>query len=130
MNKVSKISEKAYQEGRKNLLEPEAKTICMEYGIPVTKFKVAKNEGEAAKFAEEIGYPVVLKVVSPHIIHKSDVGGVFLNLKDAEGVRLAFNKIVSSVESKQTDAKVIGVLVEEMASPSTEVIIGMARMPG
>ncbi|MGQ9506869.1 MAG: acetate--CoA ligase family protein, partial [Candidatus Bathycorpusculaceae bacterium] len=76
MTKTSRIFNEVYKEGRKFLLEPEAKTVCMEYGIPVTRFEVAKSEGEAVKFADEIGYPIVLKVVSPDIIHKSDVGGV------------------------------------------------------
>ena len=82
MNQTSRIVNQAKKEGRKVLLEPEAKTICMEYGIPVTKFKVALNEDEAAKYAGEIGYPVVLKIVSPDIIHKSDAGGVMVNLKN------------------------------------------------
>ena len=82
LNQTSKIINQAKKEGRKALLEPEAKTICTEYGISVTKFKVASNEGEAAKYADEIGYPVVLKIVSPDIIHKSDAGGVMVNLKN------------------------------------------------
>ena len=94
MNQTSKIINQAKKEGRKALLEPEAKTICMEYGIPVTKFKVASNEEEAAKFADEIGYPVVLKIVSPDIIHKSDAGGVMVNLKNPAEVTAAYQKIL------------------------------------
>ncbi|MGC8895992.1 MAG: acetate--CoA ligase family protein, partial [Candidatus Bathyarchaeia archaeon] len=69
MTKVSNLILKVRKEGRHFLLEPEAKTVCVEYGIPVTKFEVAKSEAEAVKFAEAIGFPVVLKVVSPDIIH-------------------------------------------------------------
>src|SRR5659263_658209 len=76
MNQTLKIINNAKKEGRKALLETEAKTICIEYGIPVTKFNLAKNENEAAVQADQIGYPVVLKIVSPDIIHKSDAGGV------------------------------------------------------
>ena len=81
MSQTNNIFSQAKKEGRKALLEPEAKAICMEYGIPVTKFKVASNEKDGAKFADEIGYPVVLKIVSQDIIHKSDAGGVLVNLK-------------------------------------------------
>ncbi len=75
------IISQAQKEGRKILLEPEAKSICAEYGIPVTKFSVAKNELEAKEYAEKIGFPVVLKIVSQDIVHKSDAGGVIVNLK-------------------------------------------------
>lgn len=77
MKQTSKILEKAVKDGRKLLLEDEAKTVCMEYGIPVTKFKLVRTETEAIEAAEVVGYPVVLKVVSPDIIHKSDIRGVF-----------------------------------------------------
>ena len=119
----------ARRQGRKFLLEPEAKTVCMKYGIPVTKFGVAKTVEEAVKLAEEIGYPVVLKVVSPDVIHKFDVGGVVLNLKSPEEVRKAFNQILENVRRHMPNAKVLGVTVQEMAPPSTEVIVGAIRDP-
>jgi len=111
------------------LLEPEAKAVCMKYGIPVTKFGVAKTIEEAVKLAEEIGYPVVLKVVSPDVIHKFDVGGVVLNLKGPEEVRKAFYQILENVRRNMPNAKVLGVTVQEMAPPSTEVIVGAIRDP-
>ena len=92
MNQATKIINQAKKEGRKALLEPEAKIICTEYGIPVTKFKVASNEKEAAKYADEIGYPIVLKIVSPDIIHKSEAGGVIVNLKTPAEVTAAIGK--------------------------------------
>ena len=119
----------ARRQGRKFLLEPEAKTVCMKYGIPVTKFGVAKTVEEAVKLAEEIGYPVVLKVVSPDVIHKFDVGGVVLNLKSPEEVRKAFNQILENVRRHVPNARVLGVTVQEMAPPSTEVIVGAIRDP-
>jgi len=119
----------ANKEGRKSLLETEAKTVCMEYEIPVTKFQLAKNEAEAVKFAEEIGYPVVLKIVSPDIIHKSDVGGVVVGLKTARGVRNAYKQILGNVKKHKADAKIVGVLVQEMAPSSTEVIVGAIKDP-
>jgi acyl-CoA synthetase (NDP forming) len=119
----------ACKEGRKFLLETEAKTVCMEYGIPVTKFQLAKNEVEVVKFAEEIGYPIVLKIVSPDIIHKSDVGGVVVGLKTAKDVRNAYKQILESIKKHKADAKIVGVLVQEMAPSSTEVIVGAIKDP-
>ena len=129
MNQTSKIISKAKEEGRKALLEPEAKTICVEYGIPVTQFKVASNENEAAKYADEIGYPVVLKIVSPDIIHKSDAGGVIVDLKNAEEVTDAYKKILENVKKYNTNAKIVGILVQEMAPQSTETIVGAIKDP-
>ena len=129
MNQTSKIINQAKKENRKALLEPEAKTICMEYGIPVTKFKVALNENEAAKYADKIGYPVVLKIVSPDIIHKSDAGGVVVNLKSPAEVTVAYKKILENVKKYKSDAKIVGVLVQEMAPQSTEVIVGAIKDP-
>ena len=127
MDKVSEIISKVRGEGRKFLLEPEAKAICMEYGIPVTKFEVASSEDEAVKFAEEIGYPIVLKIVSPDVIHKFDVGGVILNLKSAEEVRKAYNQIIENVRKHKPNARILGVTVQEMVPPSTEVIVGAIK---
>jgi acetyl-CoA synthetase (ADP-forming) len=129
LTKVSNLILKVRKEGRKFLLEPEAKTVCIEYGIPVTKFEVAKNEAEAVKFAEAIGFPVVLKVVSPDIIHKSDVGGVIVGLKSAREVRDAYKRILENVKKHRADAKIVGILVQEMAPASTEVIVGAIKDP-
>jgi len=129
MKQTSEIIANAAKENRKHLLETEAKTICMEYGIPVTRFKLAKNEEEAVKFAEEIGFPVVLKVVSPDIIHKSDIGGVILNIKNAKEVKAAYKQIMKNAKKHVRDAKILGVIVQEMAPPSTEVIVGAIKDP-
>ena len=129
MTKSSKIFAVAKKEKRKFLLEPEAKSICVEYSIPVTKFTLAKNETEACKFAENIGYPVVLKIVSPNIIHKSDVGGVIVGLKTANEVKKAYRQILDNVKKHNAKAKIIGVLVQEMAPSSTEVIVGATKDP-
>ena len=129
MNQTSQIISQAKKEGRKALLEPEAKTICMEYGIPVTKFKLASNPNEAAKYADEIGYPVVLKIVSPDVIHKSDAGGVIVNLKNPAEVTEAYKKILENVKKYKADAKIVGILVQEMAPQSTEVIVGAIKDP-
>jgi acyl-CoA synthetase (NDP forming) len=129
LNKTSEIIAQVRREGRKALLETEAKTICIEYDIPVTTFKLAKNEKEAAKFAEQIGFPVVLKIVSPEIIHKSDAGGVIINLKNASEVQDAYRKILENAKKYNAAARIDGVLVQEMAPQSTEVIVGAIKDP-
>jgi acetyl-CoA synthetase (ADP-forming) len=129
MRQTPEIIANVAKENRKYLLETEAKTICMEYGIPVTKFKLAKNEEEAVKFAEEIGFPVVLKIVSPDIIHKSDIGGVILNLKNAKEVKAAYKQIMKNAKMHRKDARILGVIVQEMAPSSTEVIVGAIKDP-
>lgn len=129
MNETARIISQAKKEGRKALLETEAKTICMEYAIPVTKFKLAKNAAEAIEFAEQLGYPVVLKIVSPDIIHKSDAGGVIINLKNKAEVQTAYGKILENAKKYKATAKIVGVLVQEMAPQSTEVIVGSIKDP-
>lgn len=129
MNQTAKIINQSKKENRKILLETEAKTICTEYDIPVTKFNLAKNEKEAAAQANKIGYPIVLKIVSPDIIHKSEAGGVIINLKTPEEVSIAYKKIIDNAKKYKSDAKIVGVLVQEMAPQSTEVIVGAIKDP-
>jgi acyl-CoA synthetase (NDP forming) len=129
LNETSKIISQVRREGRKALLETEAKAVCVEYAIPVTTFKLAKTEEEAAELAGQIGFPVVLKIVSPDIIHKSDAGGVMVNLKTAVEVRNAYGKILENAKKYDVAAKIVGVLVQEMAPQSTEVIVGAIKDP-
>lgn len=129
MKSVSGIFSQAVKEGRKNLLETEAKAVCRDYGIPVTKSELATNEREAARLAEKIGFPVVLKILSPDIIHKSDVGGVMVNLKDEKEVRDSYQQIMKNVKNHNAKAKILGILVQEMAPSSTEVIVGAIKDP-
>jgi acetyl-CoA synthetase (ADP-forming) len=129
LEETSRILLQACREGRKALLETEAKAVCQEYGIPVTKFELSKSENESARFAEKIGYPVVLKIVSPDIIHKSDVGGVIVDLKNADEVKAAHKKIIENVRKHKLKARIVGILVQEMAPSSTEIIIGSTKDP-
>ena len=129
LNETSKIIAQARREGRKALLETEAKAICTEYQIPVTTFKLAKNPEEAVAFAEQIGFPVVLKIVSPDIIHKSDAGGVMVNLKTPADVKSSYGKILENAKKHNPSAKIAGVLVQEMAPQATEVIVGAIKDP-
>ena len=129
MTNVSSIIDGALKEGRNALLEYEANAVCASYGVPVAKVKLAVTSSEAVKNANEIGYPVVLKIVSPDILHKSDAGGVIVNVKSAYEVKEGFTKIVNNAKNYKADANVLGVLVQEMAPSSTEVIVGMTKDP-
>ncbi|MGD6806640.1 MAG: acetate--CoA ligase family protein [Candidatus Bathyarchaeia archaeon] len=129
LNQTAKIVNRAKSEGRKALLEPEAKTVCAEYGITVNTFSVATDEKEAVVQAEKIGYPIVLKIVSPDIIHKSDAGGVKVNLKTAAEVEAAYKTIIENAKKYKADAKIVGVIVQEMAPQGTEVIVGAVKDP-
>lgn len=120
---------KAKGDGRNFLLEHEAKSFIHDYGIPVTRIKLAKSEDEAVEFARQMGFPAVLKIVSPQVIHKSDVGGVKVNLKNEEEVRRAYREILDGVRRRVPDAKVEGILVQEFAPPGVELIIGLIRDP-
>jgi len=126
---VKEIIEKARSENRGKLLEHEAYEVLRAYGLPVPKAGLAKTVEEAAELAEKIGYPVVLKIVSPDIVHKSDVGGVILNLNSKEEVMEAFNKIIANVKEKAPKASITGVLVQEMVPEGLEVIVGATRDP-
>ncbi len=123
------IIRKAKEEGRNFLLEHESKELVSHYGIPVTKVKLARSEDETVAAAQEIGYPVVLKIVSPQVLHKSDVGGVMVNLKDDREVRFAYKTIIDNVRKKVPDAEIVGVLVQEFAPQGLELIIGLTRDP-
>jgi acetyl-CoA synthetase (ADP-forming) len=97
--------------------------------MPVTKFKVCKSVEEAIKYSHEIGLPVVLKIVSPDVLHKSDVGAVKVNLKTDSEIREAYGDIIKSVRKFKNDAEIAGVIVEELAPLGHEVIVGMAKDP-
>lgn len=127
MQRISKIIAQARKQNRKNLMEHEAKEVCQEYNISVTKFRLARNLGEAVKFAKEIGYPVVLKIVSPSVIHKSEVGGVLLDLNTSIGVEKGYRAILANVKKLRPDSQVEGILVQEMAPSSVEVIVGAIK---
>jgi len=129
LEETSCILLQACKEGRKALLETEANAVCREYGIPITRFELSKNENESVKYAEKIGYPVVLKIVSPDIIHKSDVGGVIVDLRNADEVKAAHKRIIENVRKHKHAARIVGILVQEMAPPSTEIIIGSTKDP-
>ncbi len=125
----SAIIEGARKEGRTLLTEIEAKQVLEEAGVPVSPARLAKTSGDAAKMASELGYPIVLKIVSPEITHKSDVGGVALNLGSAGEVAEAFDRIVASAKQHVPNATIDGVAVQRMEKQGIEVIIGMTKDP-
>lgn len=129
MTSVDEIITIARSENRTYLLEHEAKTIMQLYKIPVTKFEIAETEDAVVKAAGRIGFPVVLKILSPDIVHKSDVGGVLINLETAEAVREGFQTIMNNIMKHQPKAKITGVFVQEFAPIGIEVIIGSLKDP-
>jgi acetyltransferase len=122
--KCREIIAAARKNGRGVLTEPEAKEVFRAYGLPVTEGRTAKTADDAVKIAKEIGFPVVMKIVSPQIIHKSDAGGVKVNIKDEAGVRQAFDTILANAKKYKADADIHGILVLEMAPLGKEVIVG------
>jgi acyl-CoA synthetase (NDP forming) len=124
---VASIVDKAKAGGRKILTEVESKDILEEAGIPTARARLATTADEAVAAAREVGFPVVLKIVSPDITHKSDVGGVKLNLGTPDKVKAAFDEIVTAAKKAQPHAKVDGVSVQKMARPGIEVIMGMSQ---
>lgn len=114
---------------RRALTELEAKAFLEKYNIPFPKRGLARNEEEAIKISRKIGYPVVLKIVSPDIIHKTDVGGVKVGINSDDELKKAFREITETVRRKRPDAKIDGILIEEMIKGGYEVIIGGIQDP-
>jgi len=128
--KVKKIFDKVKQEGRTTLLEEEGLEILNTYGFPLPKNILAKTEDEAVEAANKIGYSVVMKIASPQIVHKSDAGGVKINLTNDEEVRSAFKEIVENAKKYDSNAEIKGVLIVEMVKGGKEMIIGSKLEPG
>ena len=122
------IIARARSQGR-SLLEPEAYAVLAAYGIPVLDYRLAITAEEASRMAEEIGFPAVMKVVSPDVIHKSDSGGVKLGIDSSAAAAEAFTAIKDSVARAVPSARIEGVLIAPMVSGGVEVIAGMVRDP-
>jgi acetyltransferase len=119
-----RIIDQARADGRSALTEIEAKQVFAAYDLPVTKTQLAKTEDEAVELAKQIGFPVVMKIVSPEILHKSDAGGVKVNIKDANAVRDTFRTIIANAKAYNAEANIHGIAIQEMAPWGTEVILG------
>jgi acyl-CoA synthetase (NDP forming) len=124
-----KIFSQARKDKRTLLTEIESKELLKEAGIPVVDARLAKTKAEAMALGKKIGFPVALKVVSPDVTHKSDIGGVKLGLKNASQVGKAYSEILAAVKKHQRKAKILGVSVQKMVRPGVEVIIGMTKDP-
>jgi len=121
------IVDKARSEGRVVLTEVESKEFLKSAGIDVVDTKLAISKEEAISISQQLGFPVVLKIASPDIVHKSDDGGVKLGLETANQVGEAYDQILGAIRQKHPKAKVQGVAVQKMARPGVEVIIGMSK---
>ena len=106
-----------------------ADRLMAAYGIPTAPVKLARTEAEAAEIAAQLGFPVVLKIASPDISHKSDVGGVYLNAKDEEETRFGYCTVIENARRAQAGARLDGVQVQRMVPPAQEVILGAKRDP-
>jgi len=123
-DKVRNILSDVKRQGRSNLLEDEGYEVLKAYGFPVPKSILVNNETDAISASNNIGYPVVMKISSKDVIHKSDAGGVKVGLKNDDEVRNAFNLILRSVKTHYPDAAINGILVQEMITNSRETILG------
>jgi len=125
---VHRIIQKAKKEKR-SLLETEAKELLREYGIPVPAFKLIKSEEEISGLAKEMIFPITMKIVSPGIIHKTDAGGVKVDIKTEKEARIAYQEIIFEAKKYNKRAKISGVIVYPMVPQGTEIIIGIMQDP-
>jgi acyl-CoA synthetase (NDP forming) len=126
---LAKAIQRAKKDGRTVLTEIESKQVLAAAGIPVAESFLATTAEEAGKAAKKVGYPVVIKVVSPDITHKSDVGGIRLGLESKKEVIAAFEEMLDAVREVQPKARIDGVALQHMAPRGAEVIIGMSKDP-
>lgn len=127
---ADEIIQKCMNEGQTYLGELDGLEILQCYGFKILPTILAENENQAMKIADGMGYPVVMKIVSPQIIHKSDAGGVKVGMKTREDVRTTFTEIISNAKAYNPDARIQGVLVQRLAPSGNEVILGMNRYKG
>lgn len=127
--KVKEIFDSVKKDNRNVLFPHEAMQVAKAYGISAPVSQLATTADEAVEYAEEMGYPVVMKIVSPDIMHKTDIGGVELNLTNSNMVRIAFEEIMRKSRKAQPLAKIYGITVDKMVPKGKEMIIGMSRDP-
>src|SRR4030042_2385362 len=128
MGKYS-ILDEVKKEGRSILTEFESKGVLRRVGIPVVETRLAKNQKETVSIGQRIGFPVVLKITSPDVVHKTDSGGGKLGLKNASEVKKAYDDILRSVKKKDPRALIHGISAQKVAPPGTQVIIGTSNAP-
>jgi acetyl coenzyme A synthetase (ADP forming)-like protein len=126
---VRRILDKVKADGRTSLTAPEGKLVCDAYGIAVPKEGVATSAAEAAQLAAGMGFPVVLKIVSPQILHKTEAGGVLVGVKSADEAQKGFATIMANARKYNAKAELLGVQVQQMLSGGQEVIVGAVTDP-
>jgi acetyltransferase len=124
-----KIIAKAAEENRLNLNEAETKEFLRNYQIPVTEHRIAKTQAEAREMSSKAGFPAAMKILSPDILHKTDIGGVVLNINSKDEAAKSFTKIMNAARSYDPDAKIDGVLIEPMINKKYELLIGSKKDP-
>jgi acyl-CoA synthetase (NDP forming) len=127
--KVAEIIAKTRKQGRNELMEHESKQVLAAWEIPTTRIELARNVAEAVRAARELKYPVVMKIASPDIIHKTDAGGVKVGLSSEVELRQAFDEIIANARAYKADANIWGVTVQEYLPRAREVIIGTLQDP-
>ncbi len=128
ITKVDTIIRSVLNENRTFLMEHESKDLIAKYDIPVGEYKVIKDEDGAVKFSNKIGYPVVAKLMSPDIIHKTEAGVIKLNLNSDEEVRKAYNEVIKNGKNYNSEAQIEGVNIQKMIEKGiVEIIIGSMR---
>jgi acetyl coenzyme A synthetase (ADP forming)-like protein len=125
--KVKQIIAKAKTRTPVSILEPEGYQILNAYKIPVLSYALVKDEAAALQSIKAIGYPCVLKIVSPDILHKTDVGGVMIDIESEEELKIKFKEILGNVKKKKPEARIEGILIQPMAGSGIETIIGIKR---
>ena len=123
----AEILGKARKEKRTLLTEIESKELLKDAKIPVVETRLATSKTEAMELAKKMGFPVVMKIVSPDVVHKSDAGGVKLNIQNATQAGKAYSEILASIKKHYPKAKIVGITVQKMAKQGIEVIIGMTK---
>ncbi len=128
MSKINSIIKEAYDDERFFLMEHESKDFIAEYNIPVGKYKLVQSQQEAIKVANEIGFPVVAKVMSPDILHKTEAGVIKLNIGSDSELQTAYFEILNNAEQYNPNARISGVNIQRMAQEGiVEIIIGGMR---
>src|SRR3954462_6788314 len=126
---VRRVLDTVKAEGRTALTAPEGKLVCEAYGIAVPREGVATSAADAASIATGMGFPVVLKIVSPEILHKTEAGGVLVGVKSADEARKGYDTIIANAKKYNAKANIQGIQVQQMLAGGQEVIVGAVTDP-
>ena len=126
MSKTHEVIRQARSAGRQHLTDTESKQLLRQYGFPLADEGLAHSMEEAAQIAARIGWPVVLKVISPDVLHKSDAGGLRVGIQNEGTLREAYAQILGNVQARHPQAQIDGVLVQELVPDGTRLILGLA----